>query len=173
MIDLFATMQNFYGQFTEHVFLDALVDDPTGILLPRITYNFSSSNWGEPNMSTFNIWSRSLNNNELYTIAKRIEKALPAYGSTPIVVYSSGGYEFFNMQSQQWQEIALDEFQTWFKWHLDSGFPSDQFQWRAMESKKIGQVELSRATPFMQSRPSDERNILVMYGVINMRTFLL
>lgn len=173
MIDLYTTLQQFFEQFTQYVFLDVLVDDPLGEQLPRITYNFSSAEFTEQTLITFNIWSRSLNMNELYTIASRIEKVVQADGLTPVGAYSSGGYEFFNMENQTWQEIQLDEFSFWFNWHLNKGFPSDGFQWRAKEKRQIGHLELKRATPFLQSRATDERNILALYGVIIVRNYII
>lgn len=173
MIDFFNTLQNFFKQFTEHVFLDVLVDDPDGALFPRITYNFSSCDWGVQTLINFQVWSRSLNMNELYSIANKIEKSIGFNGSELLKVSSTDGYEFFNMLTEEWQSLELDEFSKWFNWHIDNGFNAEEFQWRIKNEQTIGALQISRASPFMQSRATDERNVLALYGVINAYVFLI
>lgn len=158
----------FFSQFADNVYLETLV--PEGAPFPRVTYSFATSDIFTNILTNFQIWDRASNTLNVQAIADRITEAIPVQVGTQIEIKGGAAFEWYNPSTGTWIEFAIEDFvriATEFRQRYGG-----DLEWREVAGKVIGTLRFFRGSPFLQYRNTDEINLIVMYGNIEVRSNL-
>lgn len=174
MLNLETALTQFFKQFTANVFVEArMPPDPDMRLFPRITFNYSSTDFFGRTLYNFNVWG--FNVADVVAIIDKIEQTIPVSTGTIIDVKGGVIYEYFNYHTNMWTEFQLTELNDIFQQHIDDfGLPPTyEFKWRQSESKLKGKIALYRGTPFIQPVADDTIGVARYYGNIEVASYLI
>lgn len=154
--------KQWFSQFAPHVFTEGeLVQDPTNTLYPRITFSYSMADFFVNTMTTFQVWTWSHNNAQLWEVCNKITEAVPVESGTGITIPGEVYHEYLNPDTSAWERFNIMEFQS-----IADRLAPIPVQWRRMEDNSVGGIEIRRGTPFLTPSPKDEVLSRVMYGVL-------
>lgn len=157
--------QGFFEQFAPFVYSDGdLIDDPTNVKYPRITYSYSVTDAFTNSLTVFQAWDWSFNSARLFSICNAIAEAVPIISGTAIIILAQTYYEYLNPNTGIWTMFDVADFQT-----IADEFAPTPIEWRRIEGKSAGDINIWRGTPFLVPRTSDENLLRIMYGTLACR----
>lgn len=156
--------KQFFEQFVPHVFTEGeLVQDLSNTLYPRITFSYQVGEYFANTLVTFQVWTWSHNNAELWSVCNRISDAVPIEAGTMLNIPGETYHEYYDPLSG-WARFEIGEFQS-----IADRFAPQSVEWRKVESKSAGGIEIWRGSPFLTPSPKDEAMSRVMYGTLQAR----
>lgn len=154
--------QSFFEQFAPYVFSEGdLIDDPTNVLYPRITYSWSMGDVFTNTLTTFQVWDYSFNNARVLEVCGKITEVVPIESGTAIIIPGEVYHEYRNPITGIWQRFEIGDFQS-----IADQFAPTPIEWRRVEGKSAGEIAIWRGSPFLTPRPSDEALSRIMYGTL-------
>lgn len=157
--------RNWFLQFAPFVFTDGeLIQDPNNSLYPRITFSYSLTDVFVNSLTTYQVWTYSHNNAELWTVCDKIAEAVPVETGTEIIIPGETYFEYLNPITEFWVEFEITDFQS-----IADEFAPTAIEWRRVESESAGGINIKRGTPFLTPSPKDEELSRAMYGTLQAR----
>lgn len=157
--------KQFFLQFVPHVFTEGeLVEDPDNKLYPRITFSYQIGDFLTNTLTTFQVWTWSHNNSDLWAVCDKIAEEVPVECGTDINIAGGIIYEYKHPVNNNWIQFNIEDFQA-----IADAFPDKEIQWRKIESNSSGGINIYRGSPFLTPSPKDEAMSRVMYGTLTAR----
>lgn len=155
----------FFEQFAPFVYSDGdLIDDPTNVKYPRITYSYSVTDAFTNSLTIFQVWDWSFNSARLFSICNAIAEAVPIEVGTAIFIPGEIYHEYKNPITGIWTRFEIGDFQS-----IADEFAPTPIEWRRVESESAGGIEIRRGSPFLTPRTSDEPLSRIVYGTLTSR----
>lgn len=157
--------QGFFEQFAPFVYSDGdLIDDPTNVKYPRITYSYSVTDAFINSLTVFQVWDWSFNSARLFSICNAIAEVVPVEAGTAIFIPGEVYHEYKNPITGIWSRFEIGDFQA-----IADQFAPTLIEWRRVEKESAGQLSIWRGSPFLTPRASDEPLSRIMYGTLACR----
>lgn len=157
--------KEFFKQFTDNVFTEnEYIEDTEYKHFPRITFSYQIGDYFDNTLATFQVWTYSFNNAQLFHICDKIAKAIPVESGANIEINTDETYEYKHPVTGAWIMFELSEFDD-----IAAQFPNDVIEWRKNAGKSVGAIEVWRGNPFMTPSPKDEPMLRVSYGTLQAR----
>lgn len=157
--------RQWFGQFAPYVFTEGeLVEDPANTLYPRITFSYQMGDFAVNTLTTFQVWTWSHNNAELWSVCDKIAAAVPVEAGTAIIIPGEVYHEYRNPVTGVWTRFEVADFQV-----IADQFAPTPIEWRRVERESAGGIEIWRGSPFLTPSPKDEPLSRAMYGTLQAR----
>jgi len=172
MTSIQRTIHAFFSQFAPSFPNWIIVDNDT--VFPYIIYDFNAPDIFQTTSISFQIWDRANNTINIDAISDKIIKNIQAAIGTVISVYSNEIYEYYDPDTESWQQFNIENFADIAK-SFKSNFPDNEFTWVEHGGESIGALRLSRGSPFINSMPinPDEREFVRYFGNIDVKSYLI
>lgn len=173
MLELQNTLLDWFRQFCPRVFIegeDRIEDGAMDITkMPLISFNYSTSDFAENTMMTFNVWTYSINWIECLSIENKMAQALPSQGDEIFDITSGTKYEYRNPGTGLWIEFDLADTariaqEIWDRYR-------QELEYREIPGESRGAIQLRRGNPFTFGVSDPDFMIKRRAGNIIVRSF--
>lgn len=170
--------KNWFGKFAPYVFTDSemvigdngeYIQDPNNVLYPRITFTYMRGTKQSPGNVTFQIWTWSHNNAQLWDVSNKISEHIGPDGGQKIELFSVAYFEYQNPITKEWFRFeSASDFQE-----IVERFPGYTVQWHKIEGESLGGFLVWRTGNWMQPSPKPQALSRVYYSVIQMNDWTI
>lgn len=155
--------KKWFEKFAPYVFTEGeLVEDPSNTLYPRITFSYQMGDFAVNTITSFQVWTWSHNNSQLWEVCNKISEYVPVLAGTKIYIPGETYFEYKLKDGTTGRVDTAEEINKIME--TESGV-----KWWTVTDRTAGELTLWRGDPFLTPSPKDEALSRVMYGTLQTR----